>query len=197
MVIPLDPPWAEVDPDKEWTALAAEAKRERILCAAGRVFGSDGLDAPMPAVAAAAGAGVASVYRQFPSKRDLLAALVHRRLEQIAAGAIKAREAPVDRWTALTTLLHSVVEAQAGDDFLGDAYRQVDDHPEVVDAFAATRAELDLLVSAARDEGGLRPDAVVDDLWLVFTATRAARKLEPQAFVRMLELLIGGLEHRR
>jgi hypothetical protein len=32
---------------------------------------------------------------------------------------------------------------------------------------------------------------------LVFTATRSARKVEPQAFARMLELLIDGLERKR
>jgi AcrR family transcriptional regulator len=61
MVPPLDlePAWALLDP---------EAKRARLLKAAGEVFARDGLDTPMPVVAAAAGAGVGSVYRQFPSK---------------------------------------------------------------------------------------------------------------------------------
>jgi AcrR family transcriptional regulator len=196
MVIPQEAPWAAVFPDKAWTALSADARRERILCAAGRVFSSDGLDAPMPAVAAAAGAGVASVYRRFPSKRDLLAALVTRRLEQIRAAAIEAAAAPADRWTALTELLRTVVEGQRGDDFLGDAYRQVSEHPDVVTAFEHTCRSLDVLVAGARDEGRLRPDASVDDLWLVFSATRSARELDPAGFVRMLELLIDGLERR-
>lgn len=196
MVIPQESPWAAVDPGTVWVALSPEAKRERILCAAGRVFSSEGLDAPMPAVAAEAGAGVASVYRQYPSKRDLLAALVTRRLEQIRATAAAAAAAPVDRWTALTDMLRTVVEGQSGDDFLGDAYRQVSDHPDVVDAFTQTCRELDVLVTAARGEGRLRADATVDDLLLVFTATRSAREVEPQAFARMLELLIDGLERK-
>ena len=65
------------------SALDAAEKRARLLRAAGEVFARDGLDAPMPAVAAAAGAGVGSVYRQFPSKHDLLAALVVERLQEI------------------------------------------------------------------------------------------------------------------
>jgi AcrR family transcriptional regulator len=197
MVIPQEAPWAAVDPGTVWVALSPEAKRERILCAAGRVFSSEGLDAPMPAVAAEAGAGVASVYRQFPSKRDLLAALVTRRLEQIRVAAAQATAAPADRWTALTEMLRTVVEGQSGDDFLGDAYRQVSHHPDVVEAFTGTCGQLDLLVAGARSEGRLRADATVDDLLLVFTATRSARKVEPQAFGRMLELLIDGLEGRR
>ena len=117
MSIPAPDAWIVPDPELEWAQLDADAKRERLLCAAGRVFSRDGLDAPMPAVATEAGAGVASVYRQFPSKHELLAAVVIRRLEQIqeAAGAAAATEG--DRWTALTEMLwtidqHRYTEAQ-------------------------------------------------------------------------------------
>jgi AcrR family transcriptional regulator len=197
MAIPHTPAWDAVAPDKAWTALDAEAKRERILCAAGRIFNTEGLDAPMPAVAAAAGAGVASVYRQFPSKQALLAALVTRRLEQIRAAARDAGAAPGDRWTALTDMLRSVVEGQSVDDFLGEAYRLVSEDPGVLEAAARTVSELDLLVAAARAEGRLRADATAGDVWLVFAATRTAREVAPDAFRRMLELLIDGLEARR
>ena len=44
-----------------WSDLSAEEKRARLLAAAGEVFARDGLDAPMPAIAAAAAAGVGSV----------------------------------------------------------------------------------------------------------------------------------------
>ena len=71
-------------PATDWTTLDPASKTERLLSAAAEVFARQGLDAPMSEVADAAGAGVASVYRRFPSKRELLAALVVRRLEQIA-----------------------------------------------------------------------------------------------------------------
>ena len=76
--------------DTSWPRLDQAAKKERLLKAAAEVFARDGLDASMPTIAAAAGAGVASVYRQFDSKHDLLAALVERRLEQVAEGAQRA-----------------------------------------------------------------------------------------------------------
>jgi AcrR family transcriptional regulator len=197
MAIPHTSSWDAVAPDKAWTALDPEAKRERILCAAGRVFSAEGLDAPMPAVAAAAGAGVASVYRQFPSKHALLAALVTRRLEQIRQAARDAAAAPGDRWTALTDMLRQAVEEQSADDFLGEAYRLVSEDRVVVDAAARTLAQLDRLIAAARAEGRLRPDATAGDIWLVFAATRTAREVAPDAFRRMLELLIAGLDARR
>src|SRR5262249_59826793 len=101
-----------------WAALAPDAKGERLLNAAAEVFAREGLDAPMSEVARAAGAGVASVYRRFPSKRDLLAALVVRRLEQIATAARDALASDGDRWSALTAMLRTLVERQAADQFL-------------------------------------------------------------------------------
>jgi AcrR family transcriptional regulator len=189
-------PWAAADPDLEWTALGAEAKRERILCAAGRVFSREGLDAPMPAVAAAAGAGIASVYRQFSSKSDLLAALVTRRLEQTTAAAQEAAARGGDRWSALTEMLWTIVERQSGDDFLGEALAQVADDRDVAAAIDRALGALEEVMEAAREEGRLRADATTADLQLLFAATRAAKRVEPEAWQRMLVLLIDGLDAR-
>src|SRR6201995_1103618 len=85
-----------------WTQLDPAAKRERLLAAATDVFARDGLDAPMSVVADAAGAGVASVYRLFESKRELLAALVVRRMEALTSATEEAIAQPGGRWEALT-----------------------------------------------------------------------------------------------
>ena len=192
-----DTPWAAVAPDADWATLPAETKRERILCAAGAVFSRAGLDASMPAVAAEAKAGIASLYRQFPSKRDLVAALVTRRLEQITAAAHNAANQPGDRFTALVEMLRTIVERQSGDDFLGEAWAAVHDHDDVVQATAQTTTALDRLLADAREEGRLRQDATYLDLRLLFAATRAAKQVEPHAWQRTLELLIDALDTRR
>jgi AcrR family transcriptional regulator len=188
--------WADADPDRDWSALDPLAKHERLLCAAGRVFARDGLDAPMPSVAAEAGAGVASVYRQFPSKQALLAALVERRLEQITEAARAAASREGDRWSALTGMLWTIVERQSGDDFLGEARALVADDPGVVAATERATWALERLLAGARKEGRLRADATTLDLRLLFAATRAAKKTEPEAWRRMLALMIDALEAR-
>jgi AcrR family transcriptional regulator len=183
--------------ESSWAALDAEGKRARLLRAAGEVFARDGLDAPMPAVAAAAGAGVASVYRQFPSKYELLAALVTRRLDQVTEAAEEAAVREGDPWTALTETLWKIVERQQCDDFLSDARIAVADHPDVGAATDRTMDALDALLAAARAEGRLRGDASVLDLRLLLAATRVAKQVEPTAWRRMLELLIDALDARR
>ena len=170
------------------------AKRERLMSAAAQVFATDGLDASMPAIAAAAGAGVASVYRQFPSKHELIAALVVRRLDQIADEAAIAHASDGNRWSALVAMLWKIVERQAYDDFLGEARVVVVDHVEVQLATERAMAALDQLLADARAEGRLRADATDLDLRLLFAATRASKQVEPAAWRRTLELFIDALE---
>jgi AcrR family transcriptional regulator len=178
----------------EWAALDTEAKRERLLRAAAEVFAREGLDAPMPAIAAAAGAGVASIYRQFPSKHELFAALVTRRFEQIADAARSAFAREGDCWSELTEMLWMLVEQEAADDFLGEARTAVANHPDVVSATEQATAGFEQLLAGARAEGRLRADASMLDIRLLFAATRAAKRVEPHAWPRMLKLLIDALD---
>jgi AcrR family transcriptional regulator len=180
--------------DTSWPRLDQAAKKERLLVAAAEVFSRDGLEASMPAVATAAGAGVASVYRQFDSKHDLLAALVERRLDQVAEGAQRAASKEGTRWSVLTELLSNLVEQQSCDEFMGDAMRKVDRHPSVQAASKRAYAALEQLLADTRSEGRLRSDATILDLRLLFAGARAARHLEPNLQGRMLELLIDGLD---
>jgi AcrR family transcriptional regulator len=178
----------------EWCELDAAGKHERVLDAAGELFARQGLDASMPAVAAAAGAGVASVYRQFPSKYELLAALVASRLDRIAAAAREANASGGERWTALTEMLHSLVERQPVDDLLGEARMVVAEHTDVISATDRATDAIEELLEAARAEGRLRADATTLDLELLFAATRAAKEVAPASWPRMLELLIDSLD---
>jgi AcrR family transcriptional regulator len=179
--------------ESRWTELDAEGKRMRLLEVSREVFARDGLEAPMPALAAAAGIGVGTLYRQFPSKRDLLAALVVERLEEVKRDADLALASRVGPWSALTALLWDYAERQAGDDVLAEAMACMQVDPEVIAARAESNAALRRLLDAAKAEGRIRADATTLDLRLVFAAARAAEKVEPDAWRRMLELGIASL----
>lgn len=188
--------WLDAEPERSWSALSTEQKHERILCAAGRVFARDGLGAPMPAVATEAGAGIGSLYRQFPSKRDLLAAVVIRRLLLTQAAAAEAVEQPGDHWQAMKNMLRVTVERHAADDFLGEAWNQVEDHEQVRVVAAATTQTFARLIDLARAEGAIRADATAFDVRMIFAATRASRQVHPDAWQRVLELMLDGLATR-
>src|SRR6201999_2961559 len=152
----------------EWTALDPAAKRERLLAAATEIFARDGLDAPMSVVAEAAGAGVASVYRLYESKRELLAALVVRRMEALTATTEEAIAQPRGRWEALTGMLTSVVSAQRAASLIGDALATVADRPDVAAAVARASEAQERLLAAAPKGRGPRAGATSLGLRVVF-----------------------------
>lgn len=179
-----------------WADLAAAEKRERLLAAAGEVFAREGIEAPMPAVAAAAGAGVGSVYRQYPSKEDLLAALVVRRLDTVAADIEASLAAKAEPWESFVALMWRLADRQAADDVAAEAIATVSGHQEVAERAALCEQRLERLLEAARRSGRLRADASAADVRLVLAAVRATRRREPGGWRRMLELGLDGLAAR-
>jgi AcrR family transcriptional regulator len=77
--------------------------RERVLAAAKAVFSSGGPDASLEAVARAAGVGIGTLYRHFPTREALFEAVYRREVQQLAdlAEHLKGEGEPVDalrRW---------------------------------------------------------------------------------------------------
>jgi AcrR family transcriptional regulator len=192
MVIPAAPPRASSS--DHWPELDADAKRTRLLAASREVFAREGLEAPMPAIAAAAGVGVASIYRQFPSKLDLLSALVIERLEEVEAAATAAIDATDGAWASLVDLIWEFASRQSEDPVVAEAMSCVLVEPHLEAARASTHAALGRLLDAARVEGRLRDDATVIDIRIVFAGAHAAEKIEPGGWRRTIELGIDSLK---
>ena len=78
----------------------ADAQRNlaAVLQAAKEVFAESGVDAPVRAIAARAGVGVGTIYRHFPQRSDLVAAVFRREVDACAAAApiLAAELGPVD-----------------------------------------------------------------------------------------------------
>ena len=180
----------------QWSRLAAPDKCEQILQAAIAVFSEHGLEAPMHVVADAAGAGVASIYRIFGSKHDLWAAIVIRRMDELTEAFSEAERRRGDRWSALVELIRARVAHQSPEPFTTEARAAVEGRPDVDEAIARSGAAQERLLAAARAEGRLRVDATVEDLRLLFAATRAARRLNA-SWERMLELMLDALDTRQ
>ena len=119
------------------------------MAASREVFAREGIDAPMPAIAAAAGVGVASIYRQFPSKLELLAALVVERLQEVEAAAAAALSDPAGAWEALTELIWKFAERQEENGVVAEAMSCVLVEPHIEAARARTNGALAQLLAAA------------------------------------------------
>ncbi|MFC9128295.1 TetR/AcrR family transcriptional regulator [Streptomyces sp. NPDC057099] len=72
----------------------AERNRERIIAAARLVFARDGLNASMASVAREAGVGIATMFRRFPTKEELVAAVFADRMDAYADAVAVALEDP-------------------------------------------------------------------------------------------------------
>jgi len=87
----------------------AVRNRERLLEAAREVFSAGGAEASLETVARAAGVGIGTLYRHFPTREALFEAVYRREVQHLAdlAGQLKKEAQPVD---ALRRWMHSNVK---------------------------------------------------------------------------------------
>ena len=179
--------------------LRADAQRnlERILEAARAVFAEDGLEASVADVARHAGVGTATIFRRFPAKDDLVAAMLEQELGTIVTRAQAAAEAN-DPAAAIAEFVSGVVktfiedrcfcEASGGDLF---------ERPRMQELVGELTAAVEELLRRARKAGTIRRDVVAEDIaFLVNAIGLAGVRLEhtaPGAWRRYVEIVLAGL----
>lgn len=178
----------------------ADAQRniDALLTSARTVFARDGVDAHVKTIAGEAGVGVATLYRHFPKRSDLvLAVLSHEVGECIAAATALSDAQPpgsallmwVDRYTEFVATKRGLAAAlHSGDptfEGLGSRLLQ-----QLEPALAG-------LLEAARDAGEIRSDISADDLLRAVAHLCVPSPDEGEAFSRrMVGLLLDGLRLR-
>jgi AcrR family transcriptional regulator len=175
-----------------WAGLDWDEKRERVLDVATGVFTREGLEAPMPRVARAAGIGVGSLYRCYRSKEDLIAAIVVEQMDVLRAEVSSVHE-DEDAGRALERSIRQIAERQASNKLVRAALAATSDRREVKLAVGEVSLAWQELLDRARGQGSVRGDATVTDLRLIFAAARAADEVEPGARERMLELMLDAM----
>ena len=106
--------------------------REAVIEAARALMATEGLDAQMDDIARAAGVGVGTVYRHFPTKDDLIFALAEHRFQRLAEFATEAL-AEEDPGPAFERFLYRGAELQATDRSLSEVMR---DRPDAMQSAA-------------------------------------------------------------
>jgi AcrR family transcriptional regulator len=174
----------------------ARRNREKVLAAARERFAIDGLDTQVDEIARAAGVGVGTLYRHFPTKEDLLVALADARFEGLAEAARDALEVE-DAWEGFVGFMTYSARVMAQDRALSEAMDQL---PGLCRASAARVDMLELtgeVVARAQASGELRADLVPEDVpALVCGLGRAVRsKVErpTMSWQRFLEIMLAGL----
>src|SRR5260370_15880205 len=102
--------------------LRADAQRnlDRLLEAAGECFAEQGVDVSVDEIARRAGVGHGTVFRRFPTKGALLAAVLEVQFRELAAAADAAAEAD-DAGAGVADFVRDGAHASARDSALIDA----------------------------------------------------------------------------
>ncbi|TDC08813.1 TetR/AcrR family transcriptional regulator [Streptomyces sp. 8K308] len=184
------------------TGLRADARRnrQRVLTAARAVFAEQGIDAPMVTVARRAGVGVATLYRRFPTRDDLVRAAFADQMETCARVLTEAVADP-DPWRGFQRLVETVCELQGEERGFPAAFAAA--FPDTAHAQVRAREgfERDVLtlVRRAQAAGALRPDFHPSDLgvvWLANGGLVAALPGDRQASRRLVAYLLEAFRAR-
>jgi len=180
-------------------AVRADAQRnlDALLEAAKAVFAVSGVDAPVSEIAARAGVGVATVYRHFPKRADLVAAVFRREVDACAAAAaaLAPEHAPAEalaRWLRRYT---SFIATKRG---LSSALHSGDPAFDALPAYFRQHLEPALagLLDAAVRAGEIRGDVEPIDLLRAVGSLSVAHGDEgAEHGRRMVNLLIDGLRY--
>ncbi|MCV2457816.1 TetR/AcrR family transcriptional regulator [Streptomyces sp. ICN988] len=156
--------------------------RRRLLDAARAAFIEDGPKVSIEAVARRAGVGTTTFFRHFPTKSDLVDAMLDDLAEGVRAGAL------TDPWAAFTLIFEEGCVLVPEDLLLFDTLGR--HSPRSAEAARqATAAIVEPHVRRALAAGALRPDVTAEDIAALMRMADQAGPARPTA----LRVLLRGL----
>lgn len=148
----------------------------------------------MASVARDAGVGIATLFRRFPTREDLINAVFADRINGYVAAVTEALDDP-DPWHGFTTYVHTVCAMQAEDRGFAEVLTMT--FPAAVHLEdQRRRAYLGFLelVDRAKGTGQLRPDFVPEDLVILLMANAgviaATHTAAPSAWQRLVGYML-------
>lgn len=156
----------------------ARRNRARVLAAAQRAFAESGTSVSLAEIARRAGVGAGTVHRHFPTKTDLLEAVLQQRIDRLTARALTLRDDP-DPASAFLGFCAEVVTRTPGNKAMCDLLDSDDGWPRVLLRDAGERFHLALaqLLAAAQRAGGVRADLTLADVLAIFTGCVAIQRV--------------------
>lgn len=172
--------------------------RKALIAAASDAFAEQGIEASIAEIAERAGIAKGTVFRHFPTKEDLLAAIMGENMAVLLAAGERLSDSD-DPAGALYEFMSVAIELQAKDRaFCQVAQGQAADHPDVRRGQESLRQIADLLTDRARDSKSIRPDITGGDIMLlmsgIFQTAYPALTTEPLLWRRYLRLLFDGMQ---
>ena len=177
----------------------ADAQRslDALLQAAKQVFATSGVDAPVREVADKAGVGLGTLYRHFPQRADLIAAVFRREIDACADAApiLAAEHEPFAALAAWMQRYAAFIAAKRG---LAKALHSGDPAFDVLPAYfdQRLRPAFRTLLEAAIATGAIRADVDAEELLgAVASLCLSAHNAGGGRAERMVALLVDGLRY--
>ncbi|MEV0033517.1 TetR/AcrR family transcriptional regulator [Nocardia sp. NPDC050793] len=173
----------------------ARRNRARVLLAAEQVFGDQGFAGSTEEIARRAGVSVGTVFRHFPTKQELLAAIVKdllRGLEDEADRLVRDGDPATALFTFFTHLVAEAAEKKTVVELLAGVGTAV----PIDSAIGGFADALARLLVKAQAVGTVDRDVTADDvLALLISTTQGAVRggWEPHRQRRVLSIIFAGL----
>jgi AcrR family transcriptional regulator len=173
----------------------AARNRARVLEVAYETFAAEGLSVPIDEIARRAEVGAGTVYRHFPTKEALFAAVIEDRMQHLVDDGYALLKS-VGPGEALFAYLRSLVlQWGATDRGLVDALAGLGIDIETVapDAEDAFLAMLGDLLSAAQQAGAARRDIGVREVKSILVGCQAMEAYNSALAERVTDVVVDGL----
>ena len=177
--------------------LRADAQRnqDRLLEAAAAAFSTVGASASVKDIARAAGVGVGTVYRRFPSKELLIDATYRHEVQDLceAASELSDSRPPEDALRAWMELFLEFMGAKQG---MADALRAIlTDENERLETRAQLTAAIGHLLAAGARQSVTRANVDARDVLMALGGISliTASERQPDLAARLIDLLLHGI----
>jgi AcrR family transcriptional regulator len=185
--------------DRADRPVRADAQRnlDALLKAAMAVFATSGVDAPVREIADKAGVGVGTVYRHFPQRSDLVAAVFRQEVDS-CADAAPVLAAELEPGEALAQWMQRYMEFIGAKRGLAAALHSGNPAFDILPAYFEKRLRpaLQGLLEAAAASGSVRGGVDADDLLrAVASLSSSTRDGDTAPARRMVGLLLDGLRY--
>ncbi|MFC7386814.1 TetR/AcrR family transcriptional regulator [Sphaerisporangium rhizosphaerae] len=169
----------------------ADARRnfDALLAAASAAYTQDGPDVPMEEIARRASVGVATLYRNFPTRVDLMECVYLRLVDELVRFGESIDEP--DPWAALVVWLRRFVEDLATKQVLSTVLPL--ESVVYLSSRKALYAFAEPLFQRAQRAGSVRADVDADDVLRVVFAVTAGVYRDDAQRGRAVEMILDGI----
>ncbi len=186
------------DPARPRRADAAR-NRARVLEVAYDTFAAEGLSVPIDEIARRAGVGAGTIYRHFPTKEALFAAVIENRMQRLVDDGHALLETEGAGQALFAFLRSMVLQWGAADRGLVDALAGygIDIASAAPRAEHAFKAMIGELLRAAQEAGTARRDIDLGDLKAILVGCQAMQVYDSTLAERATDVVIDGLRVQR